>query len=108
MSDLKPCPFCGSDNLRIFADAIDVEFNTKSVICGKCCAKAPLHNWNARAESQELATLHQQNAELVELAKYCAGFLGSSDALDSMALHSITHRAHELISKIKGDKDAIR
>lgn len=68
MSELKNCPFCGGNKLRIFADAIDIEFNTRSVICGDCCAKAPMHNWNTRTDTEtkrqainELLELHEQD-----------------------------------------------
>ena len=43
--------------------------------------------------------LQQENAELREFAAYCQGFLGCEESIDSMALHSITLRAKELLNK---------
>lgn len=47
--ELKPCPFCGSDRLRIFPSF---------VVCDKCAAMGPdrtgersgIELWNTRAE----------------------------------------------------------
>lgn len=68
MSELKPCPFCGGEVLIVFADKVDVKFNNKSVSCGHCSAKAPLHNWNTRCENkikrraaEEILALHEQD-----------------------------------------------
>ena len=38
-SDIKPCPFCGEDNLRVERDSSDgVSFY---VICNECLAQGP-------------------------------------------------------------------
>ena len=52
MSDLKPCPFCGSRQ--------DLENYTGFVKCGKCGAEGPVgkSNWNDRAgDSEALAAI---------------------------------------------------
>ena len=43
--------------------------------------------------------LTDENAKLKELAMYCSGFLGCEDTRDSMALHSITTMAKEILNK---------
>lgn len=64
MIDSKLCPFCGG------------KFNWRSCRCDSN-SSCPIHNifipfnkWNTRAESQELTTLRQQNAQLVEAARF--------------------------------------
>ena len=51
--ELPPCPLCGNKNLKVYADSIDIEFNTRSVICAKCSCKAPLHQWVNRSNLEQ-------------------------------------------------------
>ena len=56
--------------------------------------------WNSHDQlTNENARLREENAKLKELAIYCSGFLGCEDTRDSMALHSITIMAKELLNK---------
>ena len=63
MSDLKPCPFCGNNPVINTATGWVLCVNAACLVNPTCdCSE----HWNARSESQELTTLRQQNAELVE------------------------------------------
>ena len=65
MSELKPCPFCGGNNLTI-------ERLMYVVFCNDCGAEmsgnAPLGNWNTRpiedALNARIAELEAENAKL--------------------------------------------
>lgn len=58
MSELKPCPFCGSENVMI-DDLFDN--GTHTVFCGDCQSKSPncceyndaVESWNTRAPQTE-------------------------------------------------------
>ena len=70
MSNLKPCPFCGSDNVSIKTEHDPDGFGVfLSVQCGKCRARSGdkfasetcpqtyaevRHEWNQREESKEV------------------------------------------------------
>lgn len=53
---LKPCPFCGRENLIIIFD----DYNNSAVFCNKCGAEGPLKGteegaieaWNRRTEEE--------------------------------------------------------
>ncbi len=69
MSELKPCPFCGSNRLHEFSDKY-----FKWVACDNChsnspCGETPFY-WNDRyiedALKQRIAELEQENACLRE------------------------------------------
>lgn len=47
MSELKPCPFCGSTNVRQYGGGLSQE--SKTTICSNCFAKVAGHElWNKR------------------------------------------------------------
>ena len=58
MSELKPCPFCGSNNVSF--NHCGLEKGVVFVMCNMCCTFGPtgVHDedaaekWNRRAESQ--------------------------------------------------------
>ena len=54
MSELKPCPFCGSADIRT-EPGINLNY------CDKCSAEANIEHWNTRPIEDAL------NAELLEL-----------------------------------------
>ena len=65
MEELKPCPFCGSENLRVSKDELDVLLGGKgSIFCKNCCSKSPVSKWNSRSNDVQLAAA---KAEIVEL-----------------------------------------
>lgn len=41
MNDVKPCPFCGCDNIRIGWDVKNIKHVTYYAYCSKCNAKGP-------------------------------------------------------------------
>ena len=60
MSDPKPCPFCGSNNVKVY-DAHQAKFRQYNIKCKKCgariCKATPadaIEAWNRRAMSAEL------------------------------------------------------
>lgn len=47
MSELKPCPFCGSTNVRQYGGGLSQE--SKTTICSNCFAQVAGHElWNNR------------------------------------------------------------
>ena len=46
MSNNKPCPFCGSDNLRYHCD----NFYTSRIVCSNCGVNGPAY-WNNPEDS---------------------------------------------------------
>mgnify|MGYP001461255838 CR=1 FL=1 len=63
MSELKPCPFCGTSNCEIVSNGHDSQF----VECMFCGASGPAHEnhdetteaWNRRAQPAQAVHLHQ-------------------------------------------------
>ena len=51
--NLKPCPFCGSHNLRVDVMYFDDDGERDGVECMRCDASARLENWNTRADLQK-------------------------------------------------------
>jgi len=49
MEKLKPCPFCGGEQLQLCADSNNPDKNF--VRCRHCKAQAPLKAWNTRANN---------------------------------------------------------
>lgn len=47
-NDWKPCPYCGSTDLRRVADQVNA---TDRIACGGCSANAVLWKWNTRHEA---------------------------------------------------------
>ena len=71
MTDLKPCPFCGSKNLSCFNDGYLIQ-----IFCNACGARTGLHQhdpkcdkaveaWNRRAENVK----DQPTADVVEVRR---------------------------------------
>ena len=61
MSELKPCPFCGCENVS----EQDTGINIPYLLCNDCHAQgphsfSPALRWNTRAEQSELTTLREQ------------------------------------------------
>ena len=61
MRELKPCPFCGSEDVL----EQDTGINIPYLLCNDCHAQgphsfSPALRWNFRAEQSELTTLREQ------------------------------------------------
>ncbi len=61
MTDLKPCPFCGNENVRVYVGLM--EFHDGEVACDDCggsCGNYPTRDdaiaaWNRRANEPAVA-----------------------------------------------------
>jgi len=63
MSELKPCPFCGSADIRT-EPGINLNY------CDKCSAEANIEHWNTRPIEDALnARIAELEAERLELRK---------------------------------------
>ena len=78
-----------------FIDAQDIAIRNRIAVDGR--VNPTVEDWNDLLT--HIDRLEQENAELREFVIYCQGFLGCEEARDSMALHSITLSAKELLNK---------
>ena len=61
MSDLKPCPFCGSSNLTIDQCWVDRGDEEISLIeCVDCYGSAPRKIWNNRSPMAEVEEIMEE------------------------------------------------
>ena len=97
MSDLKPCPFCGSSNttLDYYEISCPQELGT-IVVCNDCGASAKsIVDWNTRPIEDAL------NARIAELEKRTAG-LHYANAVCMEMKHELARR-DEIIARLKAE-----
>ena len=64
MSELKPCPFCGSDDAYKFISGDDCERECRWITCGRCEADGPISDdpvtaWNTRLLAVPISRLRE-------------------------------------------------
>lgn len=66
MSDLLPCPFCGSGQEHLF---VDTSYHGFVVSCEECSGSASMRDWEVRArlDERQLAELRAVNGRLHRL-----------------------------------------
>lgn len=77
MADLRPCPFCGGDEIYVFPVAAS---RGRAAMCQKCLAEGPYEitkekaaeAWNRRAEPENRVLT------LEEVKRHCEGSVGAA------------------------------
>lgn len=76
--ELKPCPFCGKNDIRIRSDKhTDGKFHN-SLVCKNCKAEAYENIWNTRVALSEVALSKEIYSQLLNHARYTTADEGTA------------------------------
>jgi len=84
MSELKPCPFCGSADIRT-EPGINLNY------CDKCSAEANIEHWNTRPIEDALQARAEKAEEMVERLIGIGNALKNNTPFESPTYGVTTH-----------------
>lgn len=99
MSELKPCPFCGSTDIRLIAG------DEYCWCMNQCCPiydyEIRIDKWESRSESTELTTLREQVKVLREALEACIDLLSNLENIGGFVGLAVINNGQTALDQTK-------